>query len=909
MKPTRAPQGICPGGIDFRHPQSRFESLAAAARAAAGNRAWDQASQHAGAALALWRGEPLADAGSAELAARETPRLEELRMQALEVWADAKLCLGGHIEVLPELRHQLRAHPLREHLHALLMLALHRSGRQGEAMAAYQNARRILVKELGTEPGAELRELHRQILTDDPALAAPGLVSAQPVPDKAVSAGPVPGATDAVPLVVPRQLPGMAAHFTGRTAELAELDGILEQADGRQPGTVVISAIGGMAGVGKTALAVRWAHQAADRFPGGQLYVDLRGFTPSASPTGPAEAIRGFLDALGVPAERIPLDLAAQAGLYRSLLADRKILIVLDNARDEEQVRPLLPPGPGCLVIVTSRNGLTGLAAAEGASLLSLDVLSDAEARQMLSVRLGADRANAEPDAIADIVRVCGRLPLALAVAAARATTRPALPLPALAAELRDAQVRLDALDTGDPAASIRTVFSWSYQGLSGPAQRMFRLLGLHPGPDITGPATASLAGITPPQARRLLAELARAHLITEHAAGRYTFHDLLRAYATEQAHTSEDDQARHTATGRILDHCLHTAYHASLLVNPQRDPITLPPLLPGVTPEQAADSGEALAWFEAEHKTLMASVSLAGQAGFDSHAWRLAWAVTLFLEIRGYWHDEVSVQRCAIAAVERTGDAASRAVTYRLAGAIGCRGIRDYGQAHAYLMTALDLYRELGDRIGEARTHQHLSIICEELQRLPDARDHCEQALMLLQQAGHRPGEAQALNALGWMHILLGEPQQGRALCRQALTLCRELGERFSESHTLDSLGYAEHLLGRHQAAAACYDQAISLAREIRYRFQKAETLIHLGDTRLASANPHSARQAWVEALAILENLQHPDADRVRTRLGTELPALQHAGTGRGALDVAEQHEQPQQEARSEPEDKQSKH
>jgi DNA-binding SARP family transcriptional activator len=527
-----------------------FESLVAAARTAVRDQSWERVSQHAGAALTLWRGEPLADAGSAELIAREVPRLAELWLQAAEARLEAAVHLDRDSEAVPELRRLTREHPLRERLHALLILALHQSGRHGEALAAYQEARRALVAELGTEPGAELQNLHQRILaagsargthvrTDTQATRAalPGRASPRPAPGGSVPTEPLAAAQ----LMVPRQLPGLAADFTGREAELAMLDGMLGEAEGQRPGTVVISAISGPAGVGKTTLAVRWAHQAADRFPDGQLYVNLRGFAPTASPVSPTEAIRGFLDALGVPAERILPDLAARAGLYRGLLVGRKILIVLDNARDEEQIRPLLPPGPGCLVLVTSRSRLTGLAAAEGARLLTLDVLTPAEAYQMLSVRLLHQRANGDAGAVTEIARLCSYLPLALAIAAARAAAKPGLKLADLAAELRASNGRLDALDTGDPAVSIRRAFSWSYQTLRESDQRVFRLLGLHPGPDISTAAAATLAGDDLAGIRRSLTELTRVHLLTEHRPGRYIFHGLLRAYAAELAAAVDD--------------------------------------------------------------------------------------------------------------------------------------------------------------------------------------------------------------------------------------------------------------------------------------------------------------------------------------------------------------------------------
>jgi DNA-binding SARP family transcriptional activator len=425
-RPRRYLIRVADGELDL----ARFEHLLASARAAARSGCWQEAAGQAREALSCWRGEPLADIESDTLAQREATRLAELRLQAVETRIDADLRLGGHAEVTAELQHLCAAHPLHEHLRALLMLALYRCGRQAEALAVYQHLRAMLVEELGADPGAELQELHQQILGADPALAAPqpaagALPGAQP--GAAGRADPGAAGGGMAPMV-PRQLPATVAYFTGRTGELAALTQMLDQAGGDLPGAVVISAIGGMAGVGKTTLAVRWAHQVAPRFGDGQLYVNLHGFGHTHAPAAPAEVIRGFLDALGVAPERIPPSPDAQAGLFRSLLADKKMLIVLDNARDEQQARPLLPAGPGCRVLVTSRRQLAGLAAADGARLLTLDLPSHAEARQMLTLRLAAECAAAEPDAVDQIVSLCARLPLALAVAAALATPAPGSP-------------------------------------------------------------------------------------------------------------------------------------------------------------------------------------------------------------------------------------------------------------------------------------------------------------------------------------------------------------------------------------------------------------------------------------------------------------------------------------------------
>jgi DNA-binding SARP family transcriptional activator len=859
---------------------ARFEDLLRRARTATCDASWDAAAEAVGSALSLWRGTPLADVESDTLTSRQGPRLAEMRLQALETRIEAQLHLGRHADVIAELRHLAGEHPLREQLHALLMLALYRCGRQGEALAAYREARRQLVDDLGVEPGPALRELNQRILQSDPALLIqPPREDAGTSQDRGAAgtaAGSQPG-TSAAPAgaaaaggafaVVPRQLPRAPSGFLGRAAELAALTAALDQAGPGTPGTVVISAIGGTAGVGKTALAVHWAHRVAHRFPGGQLYVNLRGFDPSGTPVTPGEAIRGFLDALDVPAGRIPRELPAQAGLYRSVAAGRKMLIVLDNARDEQQVRPLLPAGPGCLVLVTSRSQLPGLAAADGARLLTLDLLGDAEARQMLTVRLGAGRAAAEPDAVAQIARLCACLPLALAVAAARAATRPGLPLSALAGELRDAAGRLDVLDTGDPAASVRAVFSWSTRQLGPAAARMFLLLGIHPGPDISASAAASLAGTGEPEARRLLAELTRAHLITEHVPGRFALHDLLRAYAAEQAQAGADDPARQAAAGRMLDHYLHTAVRAALLLDPVREPVALAPPRPGAVPGKPADQRQALAWFEAEQQVLPAAAALAAGSGFDAHAWQFSWAMTSFLQARGRWQEWAAAQRAALAAATRLGDAAAQALSGRLL-AMACIELGDHDQARGHFADSLALYQRLGNRLGQARIHQSLGVLAGRQGRYADALGHAEQAVRLYQAIDDKTSQAAALNNVGWYHCLLGDYQQARAFCRRALALSAETGDRRHEGHAWDSLGHAEHHLGNLAEAAACYQRALSLNREAGDRLNEAQTLTHLGDTYQAADEAAPARHAWQEALAILDDLRHPDAVAVRAKL-----------------------------------------
>jgi tetratricopeptide (TPR) repeat protein len=640
----------------------------------------------------------------------------------------------------------------------------------------------------------------------------------------------------------PRQLPAAVAVFTGRAAELDALTRILDEASGSTPGTVVISAIGGTAGVGKTALALHWAHQVASRFPDGQLHVNLRGFDPSGVPMPPADAVRGFLDALGVPPESIPRSADAQAGLYRSLLADRRMLIVLDNARDEQQVRPLLPASPGTLVLVTSRNQITGLAAAEGARVITLDALTHSEAVQMLTSRLGLDRASKEPDAVSEIAALCAGLPLALSVVAARVTARPSFPLAVLAAELRDTAGRLDALDAGDPRASVQAVFSWSYQQLSPEAARMFRLMGLHPGPDISVAAAARLAGTGPAEARYQLHELTRGCLITEHVPGRYTCHDLLRAYAARQARTIDGESGLTAALGRVFDHYAQAARAAAIRLYPSREMITF---AGAGQPEDSypEDAQQAQAWLEAERPNLTASIAPAAESGFDRHAWQLPWFLATHLARRGYWNERVALLRTALAAATRLGDNAGQALSNRLL-ANAYMDLRDHDQALDCYQASADLYKQLGDRFGEAKAWAGIATVAGCQYRYNDLIVYLEYALRLQQELGHKAGEAKALIGIAMGRVALGAVPEARELCRRALTLAAELGNRYIEALAWHGIGYAEQSLGDFAEAVAGFRHARDLARKAGDRFQEADLFAHLGDLHHAHGKTPGPRR-----------------------------------------------------------------
>ena len=659
--------------------------------------------------------------------------------------------------------------------------------------------------------------------------------------------------------VMPQQLPAPVRRFAGRQGELAALTRSLDHPVASSP-AVVISVIGGMAGIGKTALAVHWAHRVAGRFPDGQLYVNLRGFHPSGRPMSPEEAIRGFLDALGAAGVRVPATLDAQGGLYRSVLSGRRMLILLDNARDAEQVRPLLPGSPGCLVVVTSRSRLAGLVVAEDARHLTLGLLSDAEARELLALRLGGARLEAEPAAVAEVVRLCGRLPLALTIVAGRVSTDPRLRLGALAEELADSQRRLDALETGDGATSLRAVFSWSVRGLTRPAARMFALLGLTPGADVTIPATASLAGIPLPRARRALRELARAHLITEHAPGRFSLHDLLRAYAAERAGADGGDAWSREAIGRMLDYYVQTACAAARLLNPARDAPSLraDAPAPGVRPSPLADAGQALAWYAAEYKTLLAAVNQAVGAGFDADAYLLTWSLADFLDRRGYWREWVDAQQAALTAANRLGDLALQARTERGLG----RAYTEVGalpEARAHFQRGLGLDRRLGNRAGQANTHLAIARVLEYQVRYAEALGHAQQALDLFREAGDKAGQGRALNGIGWFHARLGNHHEALNCCIEALDLYRLTEDRRGEANTCDSLGFAYHNLGAYAEAITCYRDALEIFPEIGDRANQADTFVRLGDSYLALGHHDEARDAWERALAILDDPEQP--------------------------------------------------
>jgi DNA-binding SARP family transcriptional activator/tetratricopeptide (TPR) repeat protein len=809
----------------------RLRHLTAQARGAAGSRV-----ELLREAVGLWRGEPLAGLDSPWVRqSRQAWRQEYV--SAAVAWGRAEVEVRNPGAVIATLADLAAEHPLTEPLAEVLIRALAAAGRPAEALTHYETVRRHLSTELGTDPSAELQAVYRSVLHGSPP------------------------AEDGPP--VPAHLPADVPGFTGRATHLARMNAALA---GGLPERVAVFAVSGMAGVGKTALAVHWARTVADRFPDGQLYVNLRGFDPDGRVMDPSDAVRGFLDALGVAPDRVPSGLDAQVALYRSRLAGKRILVVLDNARDAEHARPLLPTAAGAVAVVTSRNRLTGLVAGEGARPLALDVLSADEARDLLRNRLGADRTDAEPAAVRDIVAACAHLPLALAITAARAQQTD-FPLAALAAELVETGARLDALDTGDPALQVRAVFSWSYAALRPAAARLFRLLGLHPGPHVSTAAAAAVAGLGVPETRRLLAELANANLVLEHAPGRYACHDLLRAYAADLAAEHDTTDDRQTAVVRLLDHYVHTAYAADRLLYPARDPIDVPLSPPAAGVVALADHAQAMAWLDAEHAVLLAAARHAAAAGHDVHAWQLAWALDTYLYRRGHWHDRAAVWADAVHAAERFGDRNAVACAHRTLGRAYI-GLGRHGDARARLHEALRLFVEAGNPGGQAYVQNSLAYLSAQTREYRTALSHTGQALQLYRAAENPRGQAIALSQFGWYHAMLGDHTEAIAFGEQALELHRKVGDRRGQADVLDTLGYAHDHLGRHAEAAGRYREALALVRDLGDRWAEAQILVHLGDAQKASGEVDAARAAWEDALAILAELDHADVQDVRAKL-----------------------------------------
>jgi DNA-binding SARP family transcriptional activator/tetratricopeptide (TPR) repeat protein len=795
-------------------------------------------------ALALWRGDPAGNIALDEDTTAALTGLLERRLATEEAWIDARLALGNDAGLIARLKTRIAEQPFRERLCQQLMLAMYRAGRKAEALEAFQALRRHMLAELGIEPSAPARELQRQILAADPALDSLARHGVAPLP------------------VIPRQLPPGITCFTGRRAHLKRLHAAMTG----NRGDAVVIAISGMAGAGKTTLAVHWAHQVEDRFSDGQLHADLRGYSGDR-PLDCLDALQRFLRALGTAPGQVPGDLDEAAAQYRSLLAGKRMLILLDNAASASQVRPLLPGAQGCLVLVTSRSRLPGLISKDGAVWLSAEPFTESESVTLLRKVLGSQRVSAGQAAAVRIAGRCACLPLALRVAAERAAHRPWLSLDRLADELTSERDRLDALTLGDDeAATIRSVFSWSYRALKPDAARMFRLLGLHAGPDISVPAAAALTGVSTGEAARLLDSLAEVHLLAE-ASGRYQFHDLLRGYAAERAGTDEDTADRTAATRRILAWYLHTYYGADRLLAPARHLVPLDPPPAGCAPLAFTTYQQALEWCDAERVNLVAAVHLAAGTGQEDIACLLAIAMRVFFHLRGHRRDGIACASMGADAARRTGDKHREAQALN---ALGSAYRSDYRFADAirYYRRALRIRREIGDRQGEGATLNNLGGSSYEHGQAGQALGYLRQALLIARELDDRYGEGITLENLGEAHFELGQTAAALDCYQQALAVTREIGDRPGEGIALKNLGDAHAKLEQTAAANERYREALVVLRSAGDQQREAQTLLTLGDLLRDGGDTREARRCWQQSLDIFAGLGDPREAGVRARL-----------------------------------------
>jgi DNA-binding SARP family transcriptional activator len=817
--------------------------LARELRAAARTEA-ERAPALLGRALALWRGDALTGLAG-EWAEAERERLGQERLALWQDLVDVQLRRGLGEDLVVELAARVREHPLDERTAGQYLTALHQAGRTADALQHFQVVRERLAEELGVDPAAPLQELHQRLLTAD-APPAPAAEAGEPV--------------------LPRQLPAAPASFVGRRADLSSLDDLL--AGPGPAGTVAISAIAGAGGIGKTWLALSWAHRHAGEFPDGRLFVDLRGFSPEDEPMAPAVAVRGFLEALGVQPGRIPAEPHAQAALFRSLVAGRRMLLVLDNAATTAQVVPLLPGSPGCTVIVTSRNRLSGLITGHGARQLLLDVLIDDEARALLADRLGEARLKADPAAVDRLIGLCGGYPLALSIIAGQAHTRPHLPLPVLADELHD--LGLGALDDDDPAASLPTVLSWSHQTLSPDQAAMFALLAIAPGADISIAAAASLAGCSPTAARARLRGLEDASLITQDVRGRYGMHDLIRRYAVDVAHRDLTGDERAAALRRVFDFYLHTGFRGERLLAAFRHPIRLEPPAPGSLPQPLRDVPAAVAWFDAEYATLMAAQQLAVTLGWHRDVWRLSWILTTFHYRRADREKRQAVWQLAVDAANHLDDPEAEIVTHAHLGH-ALADLRRYDEAAEHLNTSLTSARRQGDLAGQAYAEFLLGQAWAYQEDYRTGIEHSHRALELYRALGDPLFEAIVLNQLGWFRCCLAEFGPARDHLEAALTLIRRHHSPANEAHTLGNLGYLAQHTGRYSEALAYYAESLVLLHEVGDSHNVAVALDWTGQTHRSLGQEDQARAVWREALELYrEQGRHQAADRLAAELGT---------------------------------------
>ncbi|MEU6074204.1 BTAD domain-containing putative transcriptional regulator [Micromonospora sp. NPDC047074] len=804
-------------------------------------------------ALALWRGDPLADVAPAGVRDRLGAGLRELRWTAVEDRLETLVRLGRSRAALDELTRLVAEHPVRQRLVGQLMLALHREGRTDEALSAYRDLRDRLVTEFGLDPTPELRRLEAAILRGEPTLDAPRVGTPRQVTSPARARGN--------PVVRPAELPHAPGGFVGRQAELAVLDAQLDAA--RRAGRPGIVAIDGMGGIGKTALALHWGHLRRDAFPDGQVYLDLRGFSPGDTPMTPAEALPRLLLSLGVPPSDVPPTLDSQCGRMRSLTDGRRLLVVLDNAHDAAQVRPLLPGNVAGLVVVTSRRRLAGLLVREQAVPLRLAPLRPAESTALVAGCLRGSR----PDEREALAEYCGHVPLAIRIVVARAMDLPDRPLGELLDELRQGR-RLDAFEGPDgPDVDLRTVFSWSHRRLSPPAAGLFWRLALHPGESIGVHAAAALAGVDVPRARELAAELHRASLLLRPAPDRYRFHDLVGAYARELAEAPEHAAERRLAWGRLLDWYLHTTGAAARVLQPHRPHFEPDPPAP-VEPIRLDDYQAALSWCEDERTNLVPVVGAAAAGGAPGHAWQIALAASAYWYIAKRREDWRAATDVGVAATRALADRrAEGALLASLATAL-CES-RRYPEAIELYQESLRLHEASGAGDWRPTTLNSLAVAHAEAGRPDEALATFALARREHRLRGNLRGEGVALQNMAQCHVLLGQPAEAVARHEEALTAMRDAGDRYAEAICIANLGEAHAELGDHDRAIRRFREAVRLHLSTGNEHGRARTLLALGRSLGERGDTDGARSCWREALTVFDDLGDPEADEIRVLLG----------------------------------------
>ncbi len=809
-----------------------------------------------GAVLGLWRGRPFEQVRSDWLTATYETHLTENHLWALERRIDLDLADGRLTGLAAELSGLVDRYPLREPLWARLLLVLERNGRTSEAFERYDAIRRRLADELGVSPSLELRRIHERLLATD-------------------------GVDEYELVAVPRQLPSDIDRFTGRQDSLRALDALLPAGPGSRTRPIVIAAVHGTAGIGKTALAVHWAHRVQDQFPDGQLFVNLRGYG-TGHPVEPAAALDTLLRSIGVPGNQIPDGLDARAAMLRSLLAGRRMLLVLDNARDSEQVRPLLP-GATCQVLVTSRNQLQGLAVRDNAHRVRLEQLAPDESVAMLAARLRNLGVRYDERDLAELAELCGHLPLALAVAAEHAGTVPETRLCALVAELRERRTRLDRLDLEDESTSVRAVFSWSYQALDPEAAACFRLLSLHPGPDFSSRSVAALTGTPSARAAWLLSRLADAHLVRQTGQDRYELHDLLRVYSAELCTATDPVPVQDAALVRVYDWYLHSSANARRAIGYSQVPIDLGKPLDDVEVAEFAGSAEALTWLERESTNQVAAVRDATTRGHDRVAYLSAFVANGFLATSGRLDERDELHRIARDAAERTGDPTAIATSANQRSIAAYQRMR-YAEATALLHEALRVFEETGNALGRSTALSNLGSVLRAAGRYDEAVVRHRQAVEISREMHNLDDEAASLNKLAMTYLDLHQYDEAARASRRATEIQRSLGSRWSEGSSLDTLGLALAGQGDHRAALAEYRQALAAYRETGDVGYQCLALLHIGESQQALGDRPAARATWSEALTLFDTHGVSDSGELRrSDLVERLTAEPEVSRGQG--------------------------